>query len=132
MIFSIKNFLEKNLVDRILLVLHNKEKVLEKFIFVLKLENQKEIFYDSIHLQMKDFFQKLNIIENSLKKIPQEEEGLSFKLQLLTNEIKSNFVPEEWSISELNSNSSNIKIIPVKSMTHEKLGMKLEFYIQKY
>jgi hypothetical protein len=125
MIKSLHEFLQKNLVEKIFLVLFNGERILEKFVFIFQLESLKSVKFDFIHLKMKDFFLKLNILE--MKKLPQD--NLTFKLQLSTKELQSEIIPNEWSLNE-DPQGMNSKIKPIKSMIHEESGMKLEFYIQ--
>jgi hypothetical protein len=125
MIKSLHEFLQKNLVEKIFLVLFNDERILEKFVFIFQLESSKNVKFDLIHLKMKDFFLKLNISE--MKKLPQE--NLSFKLQISTKELQSEIIPNEWSLNE-DPKGMNTKIKAIKSMIHEESGMKLEFYIQ--
>jgi hypothetical protein len=122
---SLHEFLQKNLVEKIFLVLFNDERILEKFVFIFQLESTKIVKFDLIHLKMKDFFLKLNISE--MKKLPQE--NLSFKLQISTKELQSEIIPNEWSLNE-DPQGMNAKIKAIKSMIHEESGMKLEFYIQ--
>eukprot|EP01080_Neovahlkampfia_damariscottae_P004483 gene4483-7864_t len=131
MLYSIKSFLEKNLVETVSLVIRNHENVIEKYVFVCKFETQKNVEFDFIHLKMKDFFLKFNSIGGGLKKLSECSEEISFCLQICTNEIQSDFVPLEWSYID-NDKEKKKKILPVKSMIHEKSGMKLELYVQQF